>query len=40
MKTPSLLLITLALAVATHVSAQVRGYTVGIDVNCPSGLGE
>ena len=41
MKTPNLLLITLALAFATTpISAQVCGYTVGIDVNCPSGLGE
>jgi hypothetical protein len=40
MRIPNLILAALALCVATHASAQVRGYTIGIDVNCPSGLGE
>jgi len=35
------LLLTFLIALAsTLVHAEVRSYTLGIDVNCPSGLGE
>jgi hypothetical protein len=35
------LLLTVLISVASIlVHADVRSYTLGIDVNCPSGLGE
>lgn len=36
------LLVTVILQVLSvpEARAQVRSYTVGLDVNCPSGLGE
>ena len=37
MKTLLPILMTVA---ATLAQAEVRSYTLGIDVNCPSGLGE